>query len=195
MKALILFSVFAFIIGISFGLYFLGGSGEPDSPFANMNIGGDFMLHHGDDEVRLSDYHGRVVLIFFGYTSCPDICPATMASIAAALKKLSGDELSKLQVLFISVDPERDTADDLDKFTEYFHPSILGITGSKQEIDRVVKQYGSTYRRVKSDSALGYLVDHSSAIYLVSTEGKLINMLPGSEPVEELVSTVRDLIE
>lgn len=195
MKSLILFSVFAFIIGISFGLYFLDESGEPDSPFANMNIGGDFTLHHGDDEVRLSDYHGRVVLIFFGYTSCPDICPATMASIAAALKKLSDDELNKVQVLFISVDPERDTADDIDKFTGYFHSSILGITGSKQELDRVVKQYGSAYRRVKSDSALGYLVDHSSAIYLVGAEGKLINMLPGSEPVEEIVSTVRGLLE
>jgi len=191
MKSFLLFSLLAFVIGVGLGLYILDDDNEPVSPFSNMNFGGDFMLHNGDRDVRLSDYRGKLVLIFFGYTSCPDICPATMATISAALKKLDDNEREKVQVLFISVDPERDTADSLDQFTEYFHPNILGVTGSKQEIDQVVKQYGSAYRKVSSDSALGYLVDHSAAVYIVNAEGDLKDMLPVNKPVEDIVGSIR----
>jgi protein SCO1/2 len=191
MKSLILFSVLAFVIGISLGLYMLDDSSEPASPFSSMDFGGDFILHNGDNDIRLSDYRGKLVLIFFGYTSCPDICPATMATVSAALKKLDDDELAKVQVLFISVDPERDTVDSLNSFTEYFHPNILGVTGSKQEIDQVVKQYGSAYRKVKSDSALGYLVDHSAAVYIVDAEGDLKDMLPVNKPVDDITGAIR----
>ena len=191
MKSLLLFSLLAFVIGVSFGLYFIDDDNDPVSPFSEMNFGGDFTLHNGDRDVRLSDFRGKLVLIFFGYTSCPDICPTTMSTISAALNRLDDDELQHVQALFISVDPERDTADNLDRFTKYFHPDILGITGSKQEIDQVVKQYGSAYRKVNSDSAIGYLVDHSAAVYMVDAEGELKDMLPVNKPVEDIVGSIR----
>ena len=191
MKSLVIFSALAFVISTGVGLYVLDDSDEPVSPFSRMDFGGDFLLYNGNDEVRLSDYHGKVVMIFFGYTSCPDICPATMATLSAALKKLDDDEVAKVQVLFISVDPERDTVDSLNSYTEYFHPNILGITGSKQEIDQVVKQYGSAYRKVNSDSAIGYLVDHSSAVYVVDAKGELKDMLAVNKPVEDVADSIR----
>lgn len=191
MKSLVIFSVLAFVVSTGLGLYIFDDSDEPVSPFSRMDIGGDFLLYNENAEIRLSDYHGKVVMIFFGYTSCPDICPATMARLSAALRKLDDDEVAKVQVLFISVDPERDTAESLNSYTEYFHPEILGITGSKQEIDQVVKQYGSAYRKVSSDSALDYLVDHSAAVYVVDAEGELKDMLDVNKSVEEVADSIR----
>lgn len=152
------------------------------------------MLHTADKEVQLSDFKGKVVLMFFGYTSCPDICPTTLFSLASVLNKLTDDETEEVKVLFISVDPERDTPEIIENYTHYYHDDILGISGSKQEIDTVVKQYASAYRKIKSDSAIGYLVDHSSAIYLVNQDGDLVNLLPGDSDVDSIVATIRDLL-
>lgn len=194
MKKLLLISFITFFIGISLGLYFIEDESNVVSPLAQMGVGGDFMLHADGKEVHLSDYNGKVVLMFFGYTSCPDICPTTLLSLASVLKALSEDEMKKIQVLFVSVDPERDTSEVIKKYTNYFHPNILGVSGSKQEIDIVVKQYASAYRKVKSDSAIGYLVDHSSAIYLVNQKGDLMSLLPGDLAVSSIVSAVRKLL-
>lgn len=194
MKAILIFSILAFIIGISSGLFFLEDKNDAASPLAKMSIGGDFTLYAGDDEIHLSDFEGKVVLIFFGYTSCPDICPTTLASISSALKKLTESELNNVQVLFVSVDPERDTPEKIRRFTNYFHADIIGISGSKQDIDEVVSQYASAYRKIVTDSAIGYLVEHSSALYLVNPKGELVNVLPGDADVEIVVQTVRKLM-
>lgn len=192
MKTILFVSVIAFIIGISSTQLFLYD--ENVSPLAKMDIGGDFTLYAGEEKIRLSDFNDKVVLIFFGYTSCPDICPTTLVTISSALKKLTEDEQKKIQVLFVSVDPERDTPEKLKHFTAYFHADIIGVSGSTQEIDQVVKQYASAYRKVETDSAIGYLVDHSSAIYLVNSEGELVDMLPGDASVETVVGIVQNLM-
>lgn len=195
MKILIPLSVIAFVLGISLSLIFFGDD-HKNSNASQMQYpdGGDFTLHNGDEKVSLSDYEGKVRFIFFGYTSCPDICPTALSYISSSLKQLTAKELAQVQVFFISVDPDRDTADKLRDYTKYFHPKILGITGTKSEIDNVVKQYGTTYRKVASDSAMGYLVDHSASVYVVGQNGKIVDMLPHGLPVESITKAIRDLI-
>jgi len=195
MKIILPLAVIAFILGISLGLTFFN-SDRSGSNASQMNypIGGDFTLHDGEKDVSLSDYNGKLRFIFFGYTSCPDICPTALSLISSSLKQLTPKELAQVQVFFISVDPDRDTAEKLRTYTKYFHPKILGITGTKPEIDKVVKQYSAAYRKVESDSAMGYLVDHSASVYVVGQNGKIVDMLPHGLPVEAITKTIRDLI-
>jgi len=192
MKILIPLSILAFALGIGAGLYFFN-TNTPESSSSSMNypIGGEFTLHDGEKKVRLSDSNGKVRLIFFGYTSCPDICPSSLAFIATSLKQLTDKERKNTQVLFISVDPDRDTAEKLRDYTKYFSPDILGITGSKEEIDDIVKKYGAAYRKVAGDSAMGYSVDHSASVYVINPEGKVVDMLPHGLPVEEITKAIR----
>ncbi len=195
MKIILPLAVIAFVLGISLGMTFFdkNDSGQNASQMQYPK-GGDFTLHSGDNAVSLSDYDDKIRFIFFGYTSCPDICPTALAFISSSLKQLTPEELEQIQVFFISVDPERDTPQKLADYTKYFHSKILGITGTKTEIDQVVKQYGSAYRKVESDSAMGYLVDHSASVYVVGQKGKVVDMLPHGLPVESITKTIRDLI-
>src|SRR5258708_27696292 len=120
------------------------------------DIGGDFALT--DDKgapFNLGGQRGKVVLLFFGYTSCPDACPATMTKLSSVYKGLGADR-DRVLTIFISVDPERDTPEALGKYMRYFGLNAVGLTGKKAEIDAVVKQYGASYAIEKSDSALGY---------------------------------------
>ena len=194
MKLLIPLSIVAFVIGISLGIYFIGSNNTGKQYQTGIPGNGDFILHDGKQKIQLSDYKGKAVFIFFGYTLCPDICPTSLAFMSGALKNLAEEELKKVQVLFISVDPERDTPEKLRSYTEYFHHKIRGISGTKEEIDKVVAQYGASYKMVKSDSAMGYLVDHTASFYVVDTKGKLVNLLPHGLPVKQITEVIRDLI-
>jgi protein SCO1/2 len=195
MKIILPLAVIAFVLGISLGMTFFDKN-DSDQNASQMQYpkGGDFTLHSGDNAVSLSDYDDKIRFIFFGYTSCPDICPTALAFISSSLKQLTPEELEQIKVFFISVDPERDTPQKLADYTKYFHPKILGITGSKAELDKVVKQYGAAYRKVESDSAMGYLVDHSASVYVVGKKGNIVDMLPHGLPVEAITKTIRDLI-
>ena len=195
MKIILPLAVIAFVLGISLGLtFFDSNNSNPNASQMHYPDGGDFILHDGDKEIRRSDYDGKLRFIFFGYTSCPDICPTALSFISASLKQLTEEEREQVQVFFISVDPERDTTQKLRDYTKYFHPKIMGITGSKSEIDQVVKNYGAAYRKVESDSAMGYLVDHSASVYVVGKKGKIVDMLPHGLPVDAIIKTIRDLI-
>jgi len=136
-------------------------------------VGGDFTVEIQDKDLSLKDLRGKVVVLYFGYTQCPDICPTSLALLTQALSEMSADELAGMQSIFISVDPERDNVTRLQEYATYFHPNIIGATAEKEIIDKVVKQYGAAYRVVESDSAVGYLVDHSSYTYLIDKKGKL----------------------
>ena len=194
MKFILPLAVIAFVLGISLGLTFFDGSNNQNASQMQYPVGGDFLLHDGEKDIRLSDYDGKLRFIFFGYTSCPDICPTALSFISASLKQLTEEERQQVQVFFISVDPDRDTAEKLREYTKYFHPNIMGITGSKAEIDQVVNKYGAAYRKVKSDSAMGYLVDHSASVYVIGKNGKIVDMLPHGLPVEAMTKTIKDLL-
>jgi protein SCO1/2 len=162
---------------------------------AERPTGGNFRLHAADGPVELADLHGKVVLIYFGYTWCPDICPTNLGIMALALRGLTPDELEQVQALFVSVDPQRDTPERLRDYAAYFHPAILGVTGTESEIAEAAKRYGAAYRRAEQpDSAMGYIVDHSAYTYVVDPAGRLVATLDHATPSETLLSTIRQFL-
>ena len=173
--------------------------GEPvhrQLDLAEAPTGGDFELAGKDGPVALADFRGKVVLLYFGYTWCPDICPTNLAIIAYALKQLTPAERERVQVLFVSVDPARDTPERLAEYTAYFDPGIIGITGSEAQIAAAAARYGAAYRRVEqSDSAMGYLVDHSAFTYLIDQDGRLVEALAHATPADQTLARVRALLQ
>lgn len=154
--------------------------------------GSDFELVSNQGPVKLSDLKGRVVLLYFGYTACPDICPTNLAIIALALRQLEADELDRVQVLFVSVDPERDTPEQLADYVGYFHPRMIGLTGAAETIAAAAEQYGAAFQRSNQDgSAMGYMIDHSAFTYVIGPSGRLVDVLDHATPAEEIVATLR----
>ncbi|NQV83585.1 MAG: SCO family protein [Rhodospirillales bacterium] len=156
-------------------------------------IGGPFRLvDHNAKPVTDADFRNRYMLIFFGYTYCPDVCPTAMLTVGGALDIL-GKEASKVQPLFISVDPERDTPDVLNSFLKNFHPSIIGLTGSPEQVTAATKAYRVYSAKVKEDSdAEGeYLMNHTAGLYLMDPDGKFITMFSHNTTPEALAAKIR----
>jgi protein SCO1 len=178
-----------------------GAVGEADGvthrrlDLAGEPTGGDFRLTGVDGPVALSDFRGKVVLLYFGYTACPDICPTNLAIIAYALKQLAPAERAGVQVIFVSVDPARDDPDRLAEYAAYWDPAFLGVTGTAAAVAAAARQYGAAYRIVEqSDSAMGYLVDHSAFTYVIDPNGTLVATLPHATPAAELGALLRRLL-
>jgi protein SCO1/2 len=143
---------------------------------------------------RLSDQRGKIVLLFFGYTSCPDVCPTTMAEMKQVMDGL-GDAASSVQVVFISVDPDRDTPEKIQQYAEHFHPTFIGLTGSLEELQPVWDAYG-VYRAIKeTNSAFGYIVDHTARLTLVDADGNLRLSYGFQTPVEDIVHDIKILLK
>jgi len=142
-------------------------------------MGGDFTLQSDHGPVSLKDFRGKVVALYFGYMSCPDICPTSLWNLSQAMKELSPEQAQQVQGIFISVDPERDTPKAMGMFVKGFYPTFIGLTDEKEKVDKVVRQYGVVYQKVPlKDSAMGYVVDHSSVIYLIDRDGVLQQFIP-----------------
>lgn len=161
---------------------------------AEMPVGGDFKVNSSDGELALSDFKGSVVLLYFGYATCPDICPASLSKISLALQNLSQKERSHVKTLFISLDPEHDTVESLKDYAHYYHGSIIGAVASKPELDKMAKQYGVTYGKVESDTALGYRIDHTAYFYIIGSNGKLKSALPHGTTVSELSKLLQETL-
>ncbi|NHR03672.1 SCO family protein [Chromobacterium haemolyticum] len=139
---------------------------------AGASIGGDFTLtDHQGQRRSLSQYQGKVVALFFGYTHCPDVCPTTMLEYAAAVKQL-GDKAGQVQVLFVSIDPERDTPQVLAGYVPHFNRGFVGLTGTAGEVEQIKNQYKIVAQRVSQPGG-GYSVDHSAGSYLLDKQGRL----------------------
>ncbi|MFA7241724.1 MAG: SCO family protein [Sulfuricellaceae bacterium] len=152
---------------------------------------GDFTLRSAAGQLSLHDLRGKVVLLYFGYTLCPDICPTSLAFTAQGLAQLDAKELEKVKMLFVTVDPERDTLERLKDYTAYFHPSIVGLTGAPEEIARAAKLYGASYARQQVASAAGYVIDHSADTYLIAPDGSLYATLPHATPPGSVAEKIR----
>jgi protein SCO1 len=157
--------------------------------------GGDFTLESWRGPVHLTDFRGQVVLLYFGYTRCPDVCPTNLGYIALALQQLAPKEQTRVQVLFVSVDPERDSVQQLKIYANFFHPQVLGVTGTPDQVAQAAQQYGAAYRKVASKSAVGYLVDHSAYTYLIDGRGQLRKTLNHATPPEQIADAVRGLMQ
>lgn len=194
-KLLLPLLVLAAILGVIVGNHYFAES--PNANKSGLYIdppGGDFTLDSQRGKVSLSDYDGRVRLLYFGYTFCPDVCPGSLQRIGAAFKKLNEEELKKVQAFFISVDPDRDGLKKLDDYSRYFHPQIIGMTGTKAQIDDIAKRYDVTYRKSEGSSPESYLVDHTGYIFVLDKKGKIRDYLPHVVKIDRAVKVIRKLI-
>lgn len=153
--------------------------------------GGDFVLESASGPFDTATLRGQVMLVYFGYTYCPDICPTSLAVTSAAMKQLSPAELARLRLVFVSVDPQRDTPARLKDYVEFFHPSMVGVTGSAEQVAVAARQYGAAYARQDIGSAAGYVVDHSAWTYVVAPDGQLVGRIPHGATVEQTLAEIR----
>ena len=151
-------------------------------------IGGPFALidHNGKPRTD-EDFRGKLMLVYFGFTYCPDICPTDLQNIGLALDQL-GPAGEKIQPLFITVDPERDTAEHLEDYVPMFHPRLIGLTGDAAAIHAAAAAYRAYYAKVplKGDD---YTVDHSSFIYMVGADGQYLGFFPPGTPPERIAES------
>ena len=160
-----------------------------------LTTGGDFTLtDHNGNRFELSSLRGRAVLIFFGYSSCPDACPTTLSKISSVYRRLGADA-SKLKTLYISVDPERDTPGVLKTDLSSYKIDALGLTGTKPEIDKVVSLYGAKYEIVPApDSAAKYTVSHTTTLYALDAQGRTRILFDYDARPDEIVKGIRDIL-
>ncbi len=156
--------------------------------------GGDFVLQSAAGPVDTKALRGNVLLIYFGYVNCPDICPVSMAAGAAALNALTPAERAKTRMIMVSVDPERDTPAKLKEYVAYFHPAMIGAVGTPAETAAIAKSFGAGYQRQPTRPDGTYAVDHSSQTYVVGPDGKLMELLPLGIPTDKVVAAVRKLL-
>jgi len=158
-------------------------------------IGGDFTLtDHNNKRFELKQLRGKLVMLFFDYTHCPDICPTELATMAKLLKQL-GKDSDKVSALFISVDPERDTVEKLKNYVPFFSPHLIGLTGTKNEVEKVTKAYRVQSKiHSKKENSDYYLVDHSANLFVINEQGKLIHLIPFGLPSEHILQLMKEEI-
>jgi protein SCO1/2 len=144
-------------------------------------------------DFRLSEMRGQIVALFFGYTSCPDICPTTMAELKQALVEL-GPAADQVQVLFVTVDPQRDTPERVQEYVDHFNPDFIGLSGSEPELARVWSDYGVFREIVDGTSAAGYIVNHTARVTLIDQQGNLRVSFPFDTPVDDVVHDLNLLL-
>lgn len=146
-------------------------------------MGGAFTLQSANGPVSLKDYRGKLVLLYFGYTKCPDICPTSMATMTQVMNELTPQQADKVKLVFVSIDPDRDTPESLVEYVSYFHANFIGLTASKAVLAEVAKRYGVQYYKVEMEnSSFGYAMNHSGALYLITDDGALRFVFPHGVP-------------
>lgn len=168
--------------------------------FANLvekqsfSFGGDFELTDQHNQpFNLKQLRGKVVMMFFGYTSCPEVCPTELSKMVSTLKAL-GNESEKVQAVFVSVDPERDSVETLNTYLKAFRSNLIGLTGSKEEIDQVTKQYQVTYKAMKM-MGKDYHVQHNANIFVINESGQLDTIIPYGMPYNHVTKVVKSLLD
>ena len=151
------------------------------------------LLGHMGQPVSLSDFRGQLVVLYFGYTTCPDVCPTTLAELRLAREAL-GQDADQVQVLMVTVDPERDTAEVMADYVTHFDPTFIGLVGTPDEIAAVATYYGIFYEKQEGDSALGYLVDHTATQMVIDQEGHLKVVYPFGTSGEDIAADLKYII-
>ena len=165
-----------------------------DLMWARGPIGGPFALIDHEGRRRTdADFRGKLMVIYFGYITCPDICPADLTSIALALDQL-GDAADAVQPVFITLDPERDTPAHLAEYVKAFHPRLLGLTGTPDEIRKIATAYKAYYVKAGNAGGADYAVDHTAFIYLIGRDGQYLGFLPPSTTPERLRDVIGQML-
>jgi protein SCO1/2 len=197
-KKTVTISIVAIVTGVVIALFgplifqapytFQGALIDPPIPAA------DFTLLDAEGRpFTLNEQRGKVVLIFFGYTSCPDVCPTTLVDFKRVRAQL-GDAASDVQFVFITVDPERDTLERIAQYVPAFHPSFIGLTGSQTELEAVYDDYGIFVEKEDTGSSAGYLVSHTARIYVVDQDGNLRLTFPFGKEAEAMAQDIAYLV-
>lgn len=192
MRKFVLFGLAA-ALALLLGLAFVLRGGPPAAP-SNLPAGGDFVLQSAAGPVDTRALRGQVLLVYFGYSHCPDVCPASLAAGGQALNALTPGERERVRLLMISVDPERDSVAHLKEYTAFFHPAMLGLTGTPAAVAAVARAYGAAWRKQPVQADGSYAVDHTTATYVVAPDGRLVAVLDLGTPVERIVATVRNYL-
>jgi cytochrome oxidase Cu insertion factor (SCO1/SenC/PrrC family) len=180
------------IIALAVRMLWLGTSG-PALPVLD-SLGGNFKLPSTQGKtLALREFRGRVVLLGFGFTQCPDVCPMMMARVRATLGAM-GDDARWVQPIFISLDPERDTLPLLSKYLSQFHPSIVGMTGTMEELERVTSQFKVYAEQMPGKGGGEYSLAHSGYLYLIDRQGRVRTMFAENVPPQEMAQTLRRLL-
>jgi len=170
-----------------------------EAPLSGATIGGDFLLTDQDGQKRsFKEFEGKYRIVYFGYTNCPDICTPDMQNLMAGLKayEKSHPELgAKIQPIFITVDPLRDTPEVLKQFVSAFHPRALGLTGTEAEIADAAKKFAIYTSRVEGSSPESYLMSHSQTPYLMGPDGKPLALMPADVPNTDINEGAPNLVE
>jgi protein SCO1 len=158
-------------------------------------VGGAFTLEDGNGKVVTDrDFRGKYMLVYFGYTSCPDVCPTTLNEVAEALDHL-GAKADRLQSIFITVDPKRDTAAVIGQYTAAFTPRLIGLTGSEEQIAKVAREYRVYYAEHRTGPGPNdYTMDHSSVLYLMGPDGRFVATLRTDEDGAQMATELSRLM-
>jgi protein SCO1/2 len=194
---LLFFLLAGFLVG---GLAAFWLSGAPQQNTGEVQstgkalVGGPFeLVNHDGQPVTNQDFRGRLMLVFFGFTHCPDICPTELQTMAVALNQL-GKDADKIAPLFITLDPERDTPEQIKSYVQSFDNRFIGLTGTREQIDKVAKAYRVYHRKAKpSDEAdaSNYTIDHSAFVYLIDGKGEYITHFSFGVPPDKMVEGIR----
>jgi protein SCO1/2 len=165
-----------------------GSSIDPPVPAANFEL-----TNQVGDKFELSDQRGKLVLMFFGYTHCPDVCPLTLSNMKYIREQL-GEKADEVSFVFVTVDPERDTQERLREFLQVFDASFIGLTGTRAELEPVWKSYGVYQAKQEVGSSAGYLVDHTARTYVIDQDGNWRLTYPFEMTKEDILADVRHLL-
>jgi protein SCO1/2 len=181
-------------------LALVAGCAPEGAKFRSTDItGADFgkslaLTGHDGKPRRLEDFRGKAIVLFFGFTHCPDICPTTLADVSAALKKLGGDA-ARVQVLFVTVDPERDTAEVLRNYVTAFDPAFLGLRGDAEATQRAAKEFRIFFEKRQGSAPGAYSVDHSGQSYVLDGQGRLRLLVRHDRIAQDLAEDLKILLD
>jgi protein SCO1 len=188
----------AIVVLLAGGLGWMRFSAPPEGNLTGSSLGGTFALvDQSGKAVTDADFNGMYRLMYFGYTSCPDVCPTDVAVIARGLKAYEAARparAARVQPIFVTVDPERDDAEALKAFVTAFHPRLVGLTGTTAQVDAARKAFGIYARKVETSDPAFYLVDHFAVIYLFGPDGKPIAFLPHGSTADEVTAMLETYV-
>ena len=185
---------------IVLGLVLLLTACQGEQPWRTSNITGampnlSFSLIDANHNkpVTAEEYQGKVVMLFFGFTHCPDVCPTTLLQLQKALSMM-GEQAKQVQVLFVTVDPERDGQQALKHYTENFGSQVIGLYGDVEQLEKLAKTYGVSHERQQADTGDNYDISHGSVVYVFDYTGAIRLLVRGNDPVEAIASDLKRLV-
>ena len=178
-------------IVIAFAMVCISGCQQARDP--KLPAGADFVLQTADGPLDSKNLRGKVLLVYFGYSNCPDICPATLANVGQSLREL-GAKADDVQLVMVSLDPERDTPEKLSEYVTHFHPSFIGVTGTQDELDKIASLYGIFYEKTEGSVNTGYLINHTATLLVIDREGYLKLVFPFGVTVPEITDDLKYML-